>query len=293
MLSAVVGRSKRFDMKTEIVQSLTATFEGHAQRAESGVEYWLARDLQHLLDYSKWDNFLNLVSRAKTACELSGHAIADHFADVSKMVDLGSGSQREVDDVMLTRYACYLIAQNGDSKKQPIAFAQTYFAVQTRRAELIEQRLLEAERVAARKKLTTTEKELSSVIYEQTGGEQDFALIRSKGDGALFAKSTQAMKSQWNVPDGRPLADFAPTIILKAKDFAAEITIFNAREHRMHTESAISHEHVTNNKAVRDTLLQRGIRPESLPPAEDVKKVERRLQSADKKALKTPDSLEP
>ena len=279
-------------MKTELIHSLTQTFEGHAQRTETGVEYWLARDLQHLLGYAEWRNFTVALSKAKTACEISGHPVNDHFVDVNKMVDIGSGSQREVDDLMLTRYACYLVAQNGDSRKQPIAFAQTYFAVQTRRAELIEQRLLEAERVAARKKLTNTEKELSSVIYEQTGGEQDFALIRSKGDNALFGKSTQLMKAQWNVPDGRPLADFAPTIILKAKDFAAEITIFNAREHHMRNESAISREHVTNNQAVRDTLLQRGIRPESLPPAEDVKKVERRLQSEDKKAIKKPDVLD-
>ena len=279
-------------MKTELIHSLTQTFEGHAQRTETGVEYWLARDLQHLLGYAEWRNFTVALSKAKTACEISGHPVNDHFVDVNKMVDIGSGSQREVDDLMLTRYACYLVAQNGDSRKQPIAFAQTYFAVQTRRAELIEQRLLEAERVAARKKLTNTEKELSSVIYEQTGGEQDFALIRSKGDNALFGKSTQLMKAQWNVPDGRPLADFAPTIILKAKDFAAEITIFNAREHQMSHESAISREHVTNNQAVRDTLLQRGIRPESLPPSEDVKKVERRLQSEDKKAIKKPDVLD-
>jgi DNA-damage-inducible protein D len=279
-------------MKSEHIQTLTDTFEGHAQQMESGVEYWLARDLQVLLGYTQWRNFLNVISKAETACEVSGHQVSDHFADVSKMVELGSGSQREVEDVMLTRYACYLIAQNGDPQKQEIAFAQTYFAVQTRKAELIEQRLLEAERVQARQKLTTTEKDLSSVIFEQTGGNQDFALIRSKGDHALFGKSTQAMKAQWKVPASRPLADFAPTIILKAKDFATEITIFNSRERGLSTESSISNEHISNNKAVRKTLLERGIRPESLPPEEDIKKVERRLTSEEKKSLKNPDTLE-
>ncbi len=279
-------------MKTEVVQALTDTFEGHAQRTEGGVEFWLARDLQHLLGYAEWRNFGTVLSRAKTACELSGHKVTDHFVDVNKMVDLGSGSQREVDDIMLTRYACYLVAQNGDSKKQPIAFAQTYFAIQTRRAELIAQRLLDAERLSARKKLTQTEKDLSQVIYERTGGNQDFALIRSKGDHALFGKTTQAMKAQWKVPDNRPLADFAPTIILKAKDFAAEITIFNANQHQMGSEGAISREHITNNEAVRKTLLERGIRPEALPPAEDVKKTERRLSAEDKKSLKNPDALD-
>lgn len=279
-------------MKTDLIQTLTTTFEGHAQRTEHGIEYWLARDLQVLLGYSKWDNFLNVVTKAKTACEVSGHAVADHFADVGKLVDLGSGSQRQIDELMLTRYACYLLAQNGDPKKPEIAFAQSYFAIQTRRAELIGERITAAERVRARKKLTETEKELSQVIFEHTGGNEDFGIIRSKGDAALFGKSTQAMKAQWEVPDGRPLADFAPTIILKAKDFAAEITVFNARAKSMDTEVEISREHVTNNEAVRRTLLERGIRPESLPPAEDVKKVERRLTSDDKKSLKNPPKLD-
>ena len=279
-------------MKSDVIHSLTDSFESHAQQTEGGVEFWLARDLQHLLGYSEWRNFTAVISKAKTACEVSGHAISDHFVDVNKMVDLGSGSQREVDDIMLTRYACYLIAQNGNSRKPEIAFAQTYFAVQTRKAELIEQRLLEAERISARKKLSTTEKELSEVIYEQTGGNQNFALIRSKGDQALFGKTTQAMKAHWKVPDHRPLADFAPTIILKAKDFATEITIFNARQHHMDSEGGISREHVTNNQAVRKTLIERGIRPEHLLASEDVRKVERRIATADKKSLKNPDALD-
>ena len=279
-------------MDRHIILQLTETFEGHAQQTESGVEYWLARDLQVLLGYANWVNVLNVISKAKTACELSGHSPEDHFADVSKMVELGSGSRREIDDLMLTRFACYLIAQNGDPGKPEIAFAQSYFAIQTRRAELIEQRLLEAERLAARRKLTTTEKDLSSVIFERTGGNQDFALIRSKGDQALFGRSTQAMKAQWKVPDARPLADFAPTIILKAKDFATEITIFNARAHGMANERAIAHEHVTNNQAVRNTLLGRGIRPEALSPAEDIKKVERRLASDDRKTQNKPKRLD-
>jgi DNA-damage-inducible protein D len=239
-----------------------------------------------LLGYTKWDNFLNAVAKAKVSCEASKNKASDHFADVGKTIKMPKGAEKEISDIMLTRYACYLIAQNGDPKKSEIAFAQTYFATQTRRAELIEERMLEAERVIARKKLSQTEKELSKTIFEQTGSDKNFGIIRSKGDKALFGKNTKEMKEAWDVPDSKALADYAPTIILKAKDFASEITIFNAKEHGMKNEEKISNEHVTNNKAVRNTLLERGITPEKLPAAEDVKKVERRLVSDEKKSVK-------
>ncbi len=278
-------------MELELVKSLTSTFESFSHKTNQGIEFWLARDIQALLGYEKWDNFSNVVMKAKSACELSGHNIADHFADVGKTIKMPKGAEKTVPDTMLTRYACYLIAQNGDSRKEEIAFAQTYFAIQTRKLEIIEQRILESERVAARRKLADTEKELSGVIFEQTKSDKNFGIIRSKGDQALFNQSTKQMKLRWKVPKGRALADFAPTIILKAKDFATEITIFNAKSKQMSAEKEISNEHVTNNRGVRKILLERGIVPEKLSAEPDIKKVSRRIKSNIKKSLDNTDSL--
>ena len=279
-------------MELSKINILTSDFESASKKTSEDIEFWFARDLQHLLGYAKWDNFKNVILKAKTACEVSGYEILDHFPDVGKMVEIGSGATKEIDDIMLTRYACYLIAQNGDSKKEQIAFAQTYFAIQTRKAEIIEQRILEYERVQARAKLTQTEKELSKIIYEQTSSDKNFGLIRSKGDQALFNNTTAQMKDKWDIPNTKPLADFMPTILLKAKDFATEITIYNAKENQMSKEHQISNEHITNNKAVRETLISRGITPENIKPSEDIKKVERKLNSETKKALKPEDKLQ-
>ncbi|MBP6812051.1 MAG: DNA damage-inducible protein D [Saprospiraceae bacterium] len=279
-------------MKKELIDELFLKFEQACYLIEN-TECWSARELQAILGYSKWDNFLNAIEKAKNACSGAGEKVEHHFADVGKMVELGSGSQRRIEDIALTRYACYLIAQNGDPTKKPeIAFAQTYFAVQTRRQELIEQRLLDLDRVIARDKLSKTESKLSGVIYERGVDEQGFGIIRSEGDKALFGgRSTQDMKHKLAVPDGRPLADFLPTLTIKAKDFAAELTHHNVVDKDLHGQPAIQREHVDNNLAVREILQERGVKPENLPAAEDVKKVERRLKADDKKVLRKPDKI--
>lgn len=272
-------------MKTEEIKQLFEKFENAVSELE-GIECWSARELQHLLGYSKWENFEKVIQKAKDACRNAGELIENHFPDVRKMVEIGSQTERQIIDIALTRYACYLIAQNGDSKKEEIAFAQNYFAVQTRRAELVEQRLLEYERIKAREKLSQTEKQLSGVLYERGVDNQGFAIIRSKGDQALFSLNTQMLKRKMGISDSRPLADFLPTISIKAKDLAAEMTGLNVQNKDLKGQYPIEKEHIDNNLAVRKMLKERGIIPENLPKAEDTKKLQRKLGGDEKNVLK-------
>ena len=271
-------------MKSEEIKELFVQFEQASAEFE-GIECWSARELQKLLGYTLWQNFEKVLDKAKNACKNVEEEVCNHFIDVNKMVEIGSGARKQIKDTLLTRYACYLVAQNGDSQKSQIAFAQSYFAVQTRRSEIIEQRILETERVEARAKLRETEKQLSGVLYERGVDEKGFATIRSKGDKALFSLNTAQLKDRMGVPKNRPVADFLPTVSIKAKDFAAAITAENVQIKNLHGVPSIEKEHVDNNLGVRKIMIERGLVPENLPPAEDVQKVERRLKAGEKKAL--------
>jgi DNA-damage-inducible protein D len=273
-------------VEKETINKLNKSFEEYAYE-QDGIDYWLARELQELLGYADWRNFLNAVDKAKESCKTTGEALLDHFVDVNKMVKIGSGAERKQDDIMLTRYACYLIAQNGDPKKEQIAFAQSYFAIQTRKQELLEERIQLMERLQAREKLAATETELSKNIYERGVDNKGFATIRSKGDWALFGGyNTSAMKRKLGIAENRPLADFLPTITITAKQLATEITNFNVKKNDLRGETKITNEHVKNNTDIRSLLGKSGIKPEQLPPEEDIKKLERRINTADKEIVK-------
>lgn len=278
-------------MKKAIIKQLTDSFEGQSNHTENGVEFWFARDLQTLLGYSEWRNFQKVITKGKVACKNSGHEVDNHFVDVTKMVDLGSGAKRNIQDIQLTRFACYLIAQNGDPQKEEIAFAQNYFAVQTRKFEIIEEKINQAKRLEAREKLTLSEKKLSQLIFERVKDERTFAFVRSAGDKALFTYNTGEMKKILGIPNNRALADFLQTILIKGKDFAAEITNFNIENNDLNTSNDIQVEHVRNNSDVRKMLTDRGIFPERLRKGEDIKKIKRRAASDDKKFKKNPDKL--
>jgi DNA-damage-inducible protein D len=271
-------------MKTDEITKLLSQFEAVASEY-NGVECWSARELQPLLGYTQWRNFSNTIDKAKESCKNASMGVLEHFADASKPFTMPHGGEKELDDILLTRYACYLIAQNGDSRKPEIAFAQTYFAIQTRKAELIEQRLLDVERLEARAKLKETEKMLSSVLYERGVNDKGFAIIRSKGDKALFRLDTAQLKQKLGVPEARPVADFLPTVSIKAKDFAAAMTAENVQLKDLSGMVAIENEHVDNNLGVRKIMIERGLAPENLPPAEDVKKVAKRLNTEKEKVL--------
>lgn len=265
------------------IQQLLSSFESIKQISEEWFEYWSARDLQKVLGYTEWRNFQGVIQKAEISCQEAWNFKHEHFVEANKPLTGGHWAVQNVTDYELSRYACYLVAQNGDSKKSEIAFAQAYFAVQTRKQEMIEQKLLDLERLRARKKLTITEKEFQELAFERWVDWPWIGRMRSKGDRVLFwGNTTSDMKKKLWVKSW-PLADVLPTVTLKAKDLATEVTNHNMKVKPLQWEHQITQEHVKNNEWVRKFLDDRGIVPENLPPEENLKKIERKHKSEEKK----------
>ena len=280
-------------MRKEEVDRLRVRFDDYAHTDEDGVEYWLARDIMRPLGYARWENFNEALKRAMASCETAEVPVAAHFREVAKMVDAGV-AKRKIIDYRLTRYACYLIAQNGDVRKPEIALAQAYFATRTRESEVIGQRVAELQRLSARHLLSETETHFAGLAFERGVDARGFARIQSRGDRALFGgRDTRAMKRQLGIPEKKPLADGLSTLAINAKNLAASMTTYNIEKKDLQGLSQIEVEHVDNNRGVRSVLMERGIKPESLPAEEDTKKIERRVRADEKKLSKGGEGFKP
>ena len=264
-------------MEQNIIEIVQKSFEEIKITDETWFEFWSARDLMKWLWYKKWQTFEKVIEKAEVACNNSLIESKNHFTDASKMVWLGSWSNRNIKDYFLTRYACYLIAQNWDSRKIEISLAQTYFASQTRKLELAEQEIENNKRLEARKKLAKSEKQIEDTIYSRwIKLPVEFATFKNKKIEALYNISIKQLKAKRWIPENRALADFDSEVELKAKDFIYAMTDHNIKEKNIIWKQNLNEELVSNAKETRNTMLKRWIVPEELRAQEDLKLIEKR-----------------